>query len=223
MNGAQDLGGMQGFGPVRPEPGEPPFHAEWERRVLALTLAMGAVGKWNIDTSRAARESLPPAQYLGSSYFEIWFEGLKALLLKTGLADAGEIASGHSSAAPVPLARILEAEQVAPALARGSPSARPATAKARFHLGERVRTRQMHPAGHTRLPRYCRGRQGEIVAVHGAHVFPDASAAGAGDQPQWLYTVRFTASELWGADTTAASVSVDCWEPYLDPAEAAHG
>ncbi|MDF3839090.1 nitrile hydratase subunit beta [Cupriavidus basilensis] len=231
MNGAQDLGGMQGFGPVRPEPGEAPFHAEWERRVLALTLAMGAVGKWNIDTSRAARESLPPAQYLGSSYYEIWFEGLKALLLKSGLASAEEIAGGRSATAPVALARVLAAEQVGPALARGTPSARPAPGEARFRVGDPVRARQMHPAGHTRLPRYCRGRQGEIVAVHGAHVFPDASAAGAGEQPQWLYTVRFAATELWGADTTADSVNVDCWEPYLEdpedragkpPAEAAH-
>ncbi|QOT78717.1 nitrile hydratase subunit beta [Cupriavidus basilensis] len=223
MNGGQDLGGMQGFGPVRPEPGEPIFHAGWERRMLALTLAMGALGKWNIDTMRAARESLPPGQYLGSSYYQIWFEGLRAMLLRTGMASAEEIASGVSTAPPLPLARILSADQVAPALARGTPSARPAPGAARFQVGDRVRTRQMHPAGHTRLPRYCRGRQGEIAALHGAHVFPDASAAGAGDQPQWLYTVRFAATELWGPDTTAASVCVDCWESYLDPAEVAHG
>ncbi|MGO4331188.1 nitrile hydratase subunit beta [Cupriavidus sp. 2TAF22] len=223
MNGAQDLGGMQGFGPVRPEAGEPPFHAEWERRVLALTLAMGATGQWNIDTSRAARESLPPAQYLGSSYYQIWFEGLKALLLKTGLASAEEIASGHCATPPVALARVLAADQVSGALARGSPSARPACGEARFRPGQRVRARMMHPPGHTRLPRYCRGRQGEIVAVHGAHVFPDASATGAGEQPQWLYTVRFDAAELWGPDTTASSVSVDCWEPYLEAVEVAHG
>jgi nitrile hydratase beta subunit len=216
MNGAQDLGGMQAFGPVRAQPDDPTFHADWERRVLAITLAMGACGKWNLDMSRAARESLPPAQYLAGSYYEIWFEGLKRLLLSMELATAEEIESGRSKIAAAPIPRVLMADQVAAALQRGGPTDRPAAAAARFRVGDIVRTRQMHPATHTRLPRYCRGKQGRIVAVHGAHVFPDTNAIGLGEQPQWLYTVRFDASELWGADTTAASVCVDCWEPYLD-------
>ena len=216
MNGAQDLGGMQAIGPIEPEADVASFHADWERRVLAITLAMGATGKWNIDTSRAARESLPPAQYLASSYYEIWFEGLKKLLLNTGLATAEEIATGESKVAAAPVPRVLMADQVAATLLRGSPVARPASAKARFKVGDIVRTLQMHPRTHTRLPRYCRGKRGQIILVHGAHVFPDTNAIGLGEQPQWLYTVRFDASELWGKDTTAASVSVDCWEPYLD-------
>ena len=216
MNGAQDLGGMQGFGPIHCEEDGSLFHADWERRVLAITLAMGATGKWNIDTSRAARESLPPAQYLASSYYEIWFKGLERLLLSTGLATAEEIEAGELKSATSLVPRVLMADQVTAALLRGSPADRPATVGARFKVGDIVRTRQMHPSTHTRLPRYCRGKRGRIIAGHGAHVFPDTNAIGLGEQPQWLYTVRFDAVELWGADTTAASVCVDCWEPYLD-------
>jgi nitrile hydratase beta subunit len=216
MNGAQDLGGMQSFGPIRPEADALIFHADWERHALAITLAMGAAAKWNIDMSRAARESLPPAQYLASSYFEIWFEGLKKLLLDTGLVTAEEIASGVSRSAGMPVPRVLMASEVAAALRRGSPVDRPALTEARFKVDDEVLTRQLNPSTHTRLPRYCRGRRGRVIAVHGPHVFPDTNAIGLGEQPQWLYTVRFDASELWGKDTTAASVCVDCWEPYLD-------
>jgi nitrile hydratase len=220
MNGAQDMGGMQSFGPIRPRENDLPLHDDWERRVLAVTLAMGATGAWNIDTSRAARESLPPAQYLSSSYFEIWFEGLKTLLLNAGLVTAEEIESGELKRAAVRVQRVLRADQVQAALLRGSPADRPARAPARFAVGETVRARQINPTTHTRLPRYCRGRRGEIVAVRGAHVFPDSNALGAGESPHWLYTVRFGAAELWGEETSAASVCVDCWEPYLEPCPA---
>jgi nitrile hydratase subunit beta len=220
MNGAQDLGGMQAFGPVQPAPDEPPFHARWERRVHALTLAMGATGKWNIDMSRAARESLPPAHYLASTYYEKWFEGLKKLLIATGLATAEEIEIGKSLTAAAPVPRVLTADQVRAALARGNPVDRPALSEARFAVGDMVHTRLLNPLTHTRLPRYCRGKRGQVVARHGAHVFPDTNAIGQGEQPQWLYTVRFEAVELWGPDTTASSVCVDCWEPYLEAASA---
>lgn len=216
MNGAQDLGGMQAFGPIQPEANEPRFHADWERRVLALTLAMGATGKWNIDMSRAARESLPPAQYLASSYYEIWFAGLQAMLIATGLATAEEIAAGVSKTPATPIPRRLTADQVSAAMSRGNPVDRPASAAARFAVGDMVQTRQLHPRTHTRLPRYCRGKRGRVIRLHGAHVFPDTNAIGQGEQPQWLYTVCFEAAELWGADTSASSVCVDCWEPYLD-------
>ncbi len=217
MNGAQDLGGMHGFGAVLHEPDEPPFHADWERRVLAITLAMGATGQWNIDMSRAARESLPPAQYWSSSYYEIWFEGLKKLLLAARLATVEEIEEGKSGTALAPLARVLMRDQVAAVLSRGSPSDRQPRDAARFALGDLVRARQINPPTHTRLPRYCRGKRGRIVAVHGTHSFPDTNALARGEQPQWLYTVRFDADELWGPDTTAASVCVDCWEAYVEP------
>ncbi|MGF6653089.1 nitrile hydratase beta subunit [Paraburkholderia youngii] len=216
MNGAQDLGGMQSFGPVVPEADEPYFHADWERHVLALTIAMGATGTWNLDMSRAARESLPPAQYLSSSYYQIWFAGLCKLLVNSGLATPDEIDSGVSQHPAAPVPRVLAHDQVNQALFSGSPVTRTPPHPARFAVGDEVGTRLLNPQTHTRLPRYCRGKRGRVVAVHGAHVFPDSNAVGRGDDPQWLYTVRFDAVELWGRDTTAASVCADCWEPYLD-------
>jgi nitrile hydratase len=213
------MGGMMGFGPVLPEPNEPMFHAEWERRAFALTLAMGATGSWNLDQSRAARESLHPAEYLAKSYYEIWIAGLEKLMAERGLVTADEIAAGKALHPPRPVQRILAADGVAATLRKGGPSARPVTAPQRFQAGALVRARNMHPAGHTRLPRYVRGHTGTITHVHGAHVFPDANAAGGGESPQWLYTVRFAARELWGeAADPAGSVSVDAWESYLEPA-----
>jgi nitrile hydratase len=210
------MGGMQGYGPVAPEAREPWFHAPWERRAFALTLAMGATGQWNLDQVRAARESLPPAHYLASSYYQIWLAALGRLMVERGLVTPEEIADGRMRQAPFPIAPILAAERVAPVLAGGSATVRPATAPARFAIGDAVRARVMNPRSHTRLPRYCRGKPGVITKVHGTHVFPDTNARGEGEQPQWLYSVRFDARELWGADTTAAAVHVDCWDPYLE-------
>jgi nitrile hydratase beta subunit len=218
MNGAQDMGGMQGFGPVVPEPDEPVFHAEWERRAFALTLAMALPGGWNIDMSRHARESLPPADYLRKSYYEIWLAGLEKLMAERGLVGTDEIAAGRVLHAAKPVDRILKADMVAGVLARGGPTLRDTATTARFKVGDRVRARNMHPRSHTRLPRYVRGHVGMIEHVHGCHVFPDASAAGKGENPQWLYTVCFDGRELWGDDGDPASrVSVDAWEPYLEP------
>lgn len=207
---------MQAFGAVLPEAGEPTFHAEWERRAFALTLAMGATGSWTLDESRAARESLPPVRYLASSYYEIWLAALERLMIERGLASADEIADGRLRDPPKPLARRLRAEDVAAALARGAPTERGIDGAPRFAVDDRVRTRRANPTGHTRLPRYARGRCGRVVAVHGAHVYPDANGNGLGERPTWLYTVEFDARELWGRDTTADSVCVDCWEPYLE-------
>lgn len=220
MNGVHDMGGLQGFGPVAPEADEPLFHAAWERRALGLTLAMGATGQWNIDQMRSARESLPPAQYLGSSYYQIWTAALERMLLRRGLVDATELAAGHALQAPLPLARVLHADDVAAALARGTPSERPAPGPARFAVGDRVRALHLNPPGHTRLPRYVRGHVGTVVHVHGAHVFADTHAApGAAEAPQWLYTVAFAAADLWGPQGNRADeVSVDAWDSYLEPA-----
>jgi len=217
MNGPHDLGGAQGFGPVVPEENEPVFHADWEKRVLAITLAMGATGTWNLDQSRQSRESLPPAQYLASSYYEIWFQALENMLRERGLVDETEIEAGTSSGRSKSLNRILRSDEVVAALGRGGPVVRPETGPARFAVGDRVIAKKMNPKGHTRLPRYARGQVGVIARVHGVHVFADANAAGRGEDPQWLYSVEFKANELWGADTTAASVHVDLWEPYLEP------
>jgi nitrile hydratase len=208
-----------GFGPVVPEPDEPMFHAEWERRAFALTLAMGATGSWNLDQSRFARESLPPGQYLAKSYYEIWLAGLEKLMAERGLVTPAEIAAGKALDPPRPVARTLAAGNVESTLRKGGPTGRPATAAQRFQVAQRVRARNIHPTGHTRLPRYVRGHVGVITHVHGAHVFPDANAAGQGESPQWLYTARFAAQELWGeAADPNGTVSVDAWESYLEPA-----
>jgi len=217
VNGGQDLGGQHGFGPVVPEADEPWFHAEWERRVFALTLAMGGTGAWSLDAARHARESIPPARYLDSSYFRIWIEGLQALMLARGLVTPEELADGRLRAPARPLPRVIAADAVAAMLARGGPTERPAAGPARFAVGDAVTTIVCNPLTHTRLPRYARGRPGTVVAVYGAHVYPDTNAHGQGEQPQWLYSVRFEARDLWGPDTTASSVFVDCWEPYLLP------
>ena len=219
MNGGQDLGGMMGFGPVPFEPDEPWFHEAWERRAFGSTLAMGATGTWTIDESRHARESLHPGEYLTSGYYEIWVKGLEKLVLRHGLVTAQELELGHALAPPAPVERVLKADEVGPALARGSPTDRPSNQAARFAEGDLVFARNQHPTGHTRLPRYARGKHGTIERVHGVFVFPDSNAHGQGESPQWLYTVRFSGPELWGeeADPTLV-VSIDAWESYLEPA-----
>ena len=219
MNGAHDMGGTHGFGPVEPEPDEPVFHADWERRAFAITMAMGATGEWNLDEARHARENRPPADYLTRTYYEVWLGGLEKLLAERGLVSAEEEAAGRALGAARPVARTLAAADVAPTLGRGGPTNREPPRPARFAAGDRVRARTMHPAGHTRLPRYVRGHVGTVALVHGCHVFPDAHAHGGGEDPQWLYTVRFAARDLWGADADpTVAVSVDAFEPYLEPA-----
>jgi nitrile hydratase subunit beta len=219
VNGAHDIGGAHGFGPVEPEPGEPVFHADWERRAFALTVAMGMTGEWNLDESRFAREDRPPADYLGRTYYEIWLGGLERQLADRGLVAPEEIAAGRSLQPARPVKRTLAAVDVAPTLGRGGPTTREPPRPARFAPGDRVRAVNIHPEGHTRLPRYVRGRVGTVELVHGCHVFSDAHARGNGEDPQWLYAVRFDGRELWGPDADPASaVSVDAFEPYLEPA-----
>lgn len=219
MNGAQDLGGMHGFGPVTPEPDEPVFHAEWERRAFALTLAMAMPGQWNIDMSRFARENRPPAEYLAMSYYQVWFAALETMLKERALVADDEIAAGHSLHAPKKVARVLSPADVAQVLYRGAPTERATDSRAAFKAGDKVRAKTINPVTHTRLPRYVRGRTGTIERVVGYHVFPDSNARGAGENPQWLYTVRFDGRELWGADADpSVTVSVDAWEPYLEHA-----
>jgi nitrile hydratase len=219
VNGPHDLGGAQGFGPVAPEKDEPVFHAEWERRSLGLSLSINGSGAWTIDHARQSRERIPPAEYLSSSYYEIWLKGLERLLVEHGLVSAEELRSGRSAGPGAPLPRKLTAELVPVALGKGSRYDREPGSPARFRIGDRVRARIMHPSGHTRLPRYVRGRSGRIAAIHGAHVFPDSNAAGRGEDPQWLYSVAFDATELWGPQgRTGDDVRLDLWEPYLEPA-----
>jgi nitrile hydratase beta subunit len=203
-----DLGGRPGFGPVVPEDENPVFHHPWEPRVLALTLAMGATGCWNIDMARAARETLP--DYLALSYYEIWLGGLEKLLVETGLVGADELAAGRALHPAKPVARILKADRVAAQLAKGAPTERAPAAPARYGVGQRVATRAAQVDHHTRLPAYLRGRIGTVERVLGAHVFADSRAHGLGEDPQWLYTVVF--------DEPGHRVSFDAWQPYLEPA-----
>jgi nitrile hydratase len=219
MDGAQDMGGVKGFGPVEPEADEPVFHAEWERRAFALTLAMSRPGGWNIDMSRFARENRPHDDYLSKSYYQIWLAGLERLMVERNLVSADEIAQGHSLQAPKADLKTLSSADVKAMLHRGGPTDRDPTAPALFAIGDRVRMKAINPPTHTRLPRYVRGRVGVIELLHGCHVFPDTNSLGQGENPQWLYTVSFAGPELWGPDADpTVKVSVDAWESYLEPA-----
>jgi nitrile hydratase beta subunit len=217
MNGIHDLGGMQDFGPVMPERDEPVFHAAWEARALAISRALGYARIWNIDMSRAAVENLPPALYLTLPYYGKWTLRNERLLIDAGLVGEDELAAGHALRPGKPLPRRLGTADVPKALTRGS-YAREPRAPARFKAGDRVRTRNIHPKTHTRLPRYARGHVGTIECVRGCHVFPDSVAIGQGENPQWLYTLLFEGRELWGDDCDpTVKVSIEAWEPYLEP------
>ena len=216
-NSMHDMGGMHGFGPVEAEPNEPLFHAAWEARVRALQRAMGVTGVWTLDEFRAAQELLPPLTYLSSSYYERWFRALERQVVRHGLVGEDEIAAGRALRPGIRLNQKLTLDDVKKG---GIPTyERPAPAPARFKAGDAVRTKNNNPTTHTRLPRYGRGKLGTVEVVRGCHVFPDSSAIGAGDNPQWLYTVVFAGRELWGEEADPAiKVSIEAFEPYLSPA-----
>lgn len=218
MNGIHDMGGMQCFGPIPIEADEPVFHEDWEARLFAIRFALGAWGKWNLDGSRYARELIPPADYLRMSYYERWLAGMDTQMLEAGLVTRAELQSGRPAGDRPKAVPALRPEGL-PRLLAGSPTERAIEAVPAFRVGDAVRARNVQPAGHTRLPRYVRGRLGRVVRDHGGHVFPDAHAHGRGEQPQRLYCVRFDASELWGEDAGARdSVHLDLWESYLERA-----
>jgi nitrile hydratase len=216
MNGIHDMGGMHGMGPIQYEENEPVFHEAWEGRVYAMTRAIGAFGKWNLDASRHGIEVLPPADYLRMSYYEKWLARNIELLVKHGIVTREEIETGKAEAA-ADLPRLTAAEALAQANRRGRYSRPEVPAVARFGEGDKVRARNMNPVGHTRLPRYARGKLGVISRHHGIFVFPDTNAHFQGEQPQHLYSVRFAAQELWGNDASPRdSVYLDLWDPYLE-------
>ncbi|MGH8988811.1 MAG: nitrile hydratase subunit beta, partial [Acidimicrobiales bacterium] len=173
MDGVHDMGGMDGFGPVVVEQDEPPFHARWEAQVLAMTRAAGAIGAWGIDRFRFAIEQLPPAVYLSSSYYERWLGALEANLVAHGMVGADELAAGRSLRAAHPTRRAIGPSGEHGTGGRGLYE-REVDRRPRFGVGDRVLARNIHPASHTRLPRYVRGHLGTIERVHGCHVFPDA-------------------------------------------------
>ncbi len=219
MNGVHDMGGMDGFGKVEVEPREPTFHEKWEGRVMAMVRAMGANAGLNIDMQRFSRESIPPAIYLAASYYQKWFLGLKRTLIERNLVGADEIEAGHSLRTSQPLPRgKFSMSDVARIRTRGT-FQRDVATKPAFKIGDKVRTKNINPTTHTRLPRYARGKTGIIERINGSHVFPDSAAHGRGENPQWLYTVVFTSQELWGSDADPTlKISIDAFEPYLEAA-----
>ncbi len=217
MNGGQDLGGAHGFGPVLPERDEPVFHSRWEERAFALTLALGMLGRWNIDMSRYYRENRDPVEYLSSTYYELWLKGVERLAAKRGLISEQELESGQCLAPRDPALQVPDVACARKLLAdmRGAKLDLPVAPL--FSPGERVRVKNMHPTTHTRMPRYCRGKTGVIAADHGVFVFPDTHAMDLGQKPQHCYSVRFTAQELWG-ESRRDAVYIDLWDDYLERA-----
>ena len=215
MNGIHDMGGMHGMGPVEREQNEPVFHEPWEGRINAMV--RGGMFRWGRGRDwanfRFVLESIPPADYLRMSYYERWFTMVVNLLLKSDLVTQEELDSGRADPTR-PLPTLLPAAQ--PRLGRLDIEVSP-----RFQTEQEVRARNMHPRGHTRLPRYTRGKQGTILSDRGVFALQDTDEDGQplGDRRQHVYTVRFAAQELWGVrGSIRDSVYVDMWEDYLEPA-----
>ncbi len=219
MNGVHDMGGMHGMGPIQEEKNEPVFHELWESRVFALRRAMGAWGKWNIDVTRHEVELVPPADYLRMSYYERQFAAFLVLLEKRGFLAPAELEAGKPAPGSPVAVPALTTQKAAALVAKGVPTSREVAVTPRFQTGQRVRARNIHPVGHTRLPRYARGKLGAIHRDHGVFVFPDTNAHYVGEKAQHVYSVRFAARELWGQQAAQQdSVYLDLWDDYLDPA-----
>ena len=219
MNGVHDMGGMQCFGPVRPEKNAPAFHEPWEGRVVALSTAVGATGKTR-GNWRLIMESLPPADYLRMSYYERNIGYLVEIMIAGGLVTREEVESGKPAKGSPKSVPAMRPADVVKEFAFQPSRARPTeTVPARFKPGDRVRTSNTHPVGHTRLPRYARGRNGVIESDGGVQAFPDTAVYGRGVNRQHVYSVRFAARELWGDQASPRdSVYIDLWENYLEPA-----
>jgi nitrile hydratase beta subunit len=219
MNGVHDLGGMQDMGPVQAEKNEPVFHEPWQGRAFAFTRAMGAWGKWNLDAVRFQREQIAPVDYFRMSYYERWVVALVELMLKNRMVTPAELESGKPDPGSAKLTPPLTAEKAQILVTKGVPASRDVAVAARFHAGERVRARNINPVGHTRLVRYARGKIGTIHMDHGVFLFPDTNALFLGEKPQHVYSVRFTARELWGEQAAPQdSVYIDMWDDYLEEA-----
>ena len=218
MNGVHDLGGMQDMGAIRAEKDEPVFHARWESRVYAMTRAMRAYRRWNLDTHRHDIELLPPAEYLRMSYYEKWLAVLEKEVVQHRFVTMEELESGKAGAGSAKLTPALTPD-IARRITRSIPSADDPAIRPLFKVGDRVRTRNMHPAGHTRLPRYARSKQGVIVRDHGVYSFPDTNWKSEGEHRQHVYSVLFGARELWGEQASPRdTVHLDLWDNYLEHA-----
>lgn len=215
MNGVHDMGGMEGLGDYQYEANEPVFHAPWEGRVYALNRALGAWRRWNLDAWRYDIERLPPWDYLRMSYYEKWFTALEQRVVRYGFVTAEELRQGRSAGGEKATPKLTPA--LARRVDRGLPSSQDPSVPAAFRPGDRVRARQFQPSGHTRLPRYARGKDGIIAADHGVHIFPDTNSRFEGENRHHLYSVRFEAVDLWGeAARPGDGVYLDLWESYLE-------
>ena len=221
MNGVHDMGGMTCFGPIAREENEPIFHAPWERRMFAMgMLGLGGIG--TLDEYRHAIERMDPAHYLESPYYEHWLAALETLAVEHGLLTKEELATGLPQTTQRRAEPPLPPEAVPLIVSGGAPCSRPEGRRhPRFTVGDTVMAKNLNPSGHTRLPRYVRGKQGVIHLVHGTFVYPDTNAHGAGEKPQPLYNVCFSARELWGPTSTRRDhLYIDLWEDYLEPSTA---
>ncbi|MGD0432456.1 MAG: nitrile hydratase subunit beta [Acetobacteraceae bacterium] len=217
MNGVHDMGGMHGLGPLVPEPNEPVWHAPWEARAYALSAATGAWRRWNIDAGRQQIERMPAADYLRVSYYEKWMYALVENAVRHGLITREEAETGRADPAAPKATPPLTAAAVDEVMKRGGRSTREVERQPVYRIGDQVRTRNIHPVTHTRLPRYARDKTGVIVLSHGTHVFPDTNALFQGENAHPLYTVQFRARDLWGeAANPRDTVCLDLWEDYLD-------
>jgi nitrile hydratase len=223
MSRLHDMGGRFGDGAVIPEAEDIMFHADWHARALAVTLAAGSLGRWNIDISRHARESLAPKDYMTFSYFEKWMGALADMLVHTGVLTRDELAGKTEGDISDLAAKKLTADQVAGVLARGGPADRDSDVAPVFAIGDTVITRRIAEnilvsGGHTRLPNYAAGAQGRILRYHGTHILPDSNAHGLGEAPEPLYAVIFPASQLWQhPEHPRDEVVLDLWQSYLEP------
>ncbi len=219
MNGVHDMGGEQGMGSVRYEKDEPVFHARWEGRIAALNWSMRARRKWSLDTDRHWLETMPPVDYLRMSYYERWVVRLEAQLLKFGLVTPEEMKSGKAAPGSTKATPALTLETSSRWLNRGIASNQDPSVPPHFQVGQRIRARNINPTGHTRLPRYARGKTGIVARDNGVYDFPDTKAHFQGNKRQHLYSVRFSARELWGESVSRHdSVYIDLWDDYLERA-----
>jgi nitrile hydratase len=220
VNGVHDMGGMHGMGPVHHETNEPVFHDAWEGRVYAITRVLRAGGgRQNLDNSRHLIELLPPADYLRMSYYERWLARLLNQIVKNNVLTPAELESGQPAAGSPKASPAVTAAMVPAMVTRRNSARRDAAVSPRFKVGQRVRARNINPTGHTRLPRYARGKHGVVGRDHGVFLFPDTNAEFLGEKPQHVYSVRFAARELWGEQASSRDfVHLDMWDDYLERA-----
>jgi nitrile hydratase beta subunit len=226
MNGVHDLGGTEGLGRVAPtrEGEEPPFYAEWERAVFSM-LVPSLLAGINLDEFRHGIERMHPAEYLSSRYYEHWLHTMEKNLIEKGVIDPKELEEKvryyrENPDAPLPDRQNPEqTKTLLEVMHAGASTKLPTDGQPQFKPGQPVRVKNYHPSGHTRLARYLRGKHGVVDRVYDSFVFPDTNSKGEGQNPQYVYSVRFDAQEVWGPETSEPNETIyfDLWEPYLDP------